>query len=88
MFYSFRWNMFLEPQKRRKGWWKEAIFEEIIANNFPKQKKQQINKVLEFWNRINKKEIIFKHTVAEFLKIKCKEKILKTPYKLSFKIKK
>ena len=68
------------PRRRReKG--PEKIFEEIIAENFPKMRKEIVNQVQEAQRvpgRMNPRMNTPSHTVIKLTKIKDKNEILKT----------
>ena len=68
-----------EGEEKEKG--TEKIFEELIAENFPKMGKEIVNQVQEAQRvpgRINPRRNTPRHIVIKLTKIKDKDKILKT----------
>ena len=67
------------PRRREKG--PEKIFGEIIAENFPNTGKEIVNHIQKLQRvpgRINQRRNTPRHTVIKLIKIKDKDKILKT----------
>ena len=65
-----------EGEEKEKG--PEKIFEEIIAENFPKMGKETVNQVQEVQRipgRINPRRNMPRHIVIKLIKIKHKESI-------------
>ena len=67
-----------EGEEREKG--PEKIFEEIVAENFPNMGKEVVCQVQEARvpGRINPRRNTPRHIVIKLMKIKDKDKILKT----------
>ena len=65
---------------RRREIGAEIVFEEIIDENFPNQRKEtdlQVQEAQRLQKRINPKRTTLIHIVIKMAKIKVKEKILK-----------
>ena len=68
-----------EEEEKKKG--SEKIFEEIIVKNFPNMVKERVNQVQEAQRvpyRINPKRNMPRHILIKLLKIKYKEKNIKS----------
>ena len=68
-----------EEEDKKKG--HEKILEEIIAENFPKIRKEiaiQVQETQRVPNRINPRQNNPRHILIKLMKIKHKEQILKT----------
>ena len=69
-----------EEEDKKKG--HEKILEEIIAENFPKIRKEiaiQVQETQRVPNRINPRQNTTRHILIKLTKIKHKEQILKAP---------
>ena len=69
------------PKRRREKERTEKIFEEIIVENFPNRGKEKVNQIQEVQRllyRINPRRNMPRHILIKLLKIKNKEKILKS----------
>ena len=69
------------PKRRREKERTEKIFEEIIVENFPNRGKEKVNQIQEVQRllyRINPRRNMPRHILIKLLKIKHKEKILKS----------